>query len=103
MLFKNNNNDIYLSSVSVWEIIVKNKLGKLPLPYSADEFIQQQCQLHFIESLPLDVRAVYRLGYLPNHHRDPFDRMLVCQAIENGLTILTSDSLIIQYPVSTIW
>lgn len=102
-LFQDTDNRVYLSSVSVWEIMVKHQLGKLPLPEPADIFVQQQCQGHFIETLPLEARAVFHLSHLPIHHRDPFDRMLICQAIEHGLTILTADKLIIQYPVSTIW
>nr|WP_242523262.1 type II toxin-antitoxin system VapC family toxin [Thiocystis minor] len=102
-LFQDTGNNVYLSSVSAWEIMVKHQLGKLPLPESADVFVQQQCQGHLIETLPLEAKAVFHLSRLPDHHRDPFDRMLICQAIEHGLTILTADKLIIQYPVSTIW
>jgi PIN domain nuclease of toxin-antitoxin system len=103
ILFQNTDNAVYLSSVSVWEIIVKHQLGKLPLPGAADDFIKQQCEKHFIESLSLDEKAVFNLSQLPNHHRDPFDRMLVCQAIAHDLTVLTSDELIMQYPVATAW
>ena len=103
ILFQNAENAVYLSSVSVWEIIVKHQLGKLPLPSAADDFIKQQCEKHFIEYLALDEKAVFHLSRLPNHHRDPFDRMLVCQAIAYDLTILTSDKLIMQYPVATVW
>ncbi|MGZ4957366.1 MAG: type II toxin-antitoxin system VapC family toxin [Methylobacter sp.] len=102
-LFQNTDNSVYLSSVSVWEIVVKHQLGKLPLPSEPEYFISQQCNQHFIEILSLDDKSVYHLSHLPNHHRDPFDKMLVCQAIEYGLTILTSDKLIAQYPISTIW
>ena len=102
-LFQDIGNTVYLSSVSAWEIIVKHALGKLPLPDRAEAFIQRQCESHFIESLPLETKAVFHLSHLPNHHRDPFDKMLICQAIEHGLTILTADKMIIQYPVSTIW
>lgn len=102
-LFRNTQNPVYLSSVSIWEIVIKHQLGKLPLPTEPEHFINQQCIQHFIEILSLDDKAVYHLSRLPNHHRDPFDKMLVCQAIDQGLTILTSDKLIIQYPVSTIW
>jgi PIN domain nuclease of toxin-antitoxin system len=90
-------------SVSAWEIIVKNGIGKLPLPSLADEFIASQRIKHEIDSLPLTEKAVFHLNKLPNHHKDPFDRMLICQAIEHDLTILTSDSLIVQYPVNTVW
>jgi len=103
ILFQNTENAVYLSSVSVWEIIVKHQLGKLPLPSAADDFIKQQCEKHFIEYLALDEKAVFHLSRLPNHHRDPFDKMLICQAIAHDLTILTSDKMIIQYPVSTAW
>ena len=103
ILFQNTGNAVYLSSVSVWEIIVKHQLGKLPLPSAADDFIKQQCEKHFIEYLALDEKAVFQLSRLPNHHRDPFDKMLICQAIAHDLTILTSDKMIIQYPVSTAW
>jgi PIN domain nuclease of toxin-antitoxin system len=59
--------------------------------------------LHSIEPLSLDVQSVFHLTQLPTHHRDPFDRMLICQAMEHNLTILTSDNLIVQYQVDTIW
>ena len=101
-IFKNPNNEIFLSSVSAWEII-KNSIGKLPLPSLAEEFISSQRLKHEIDTLPLTEKAVFHLNKLPNHHKDPFDRMLICQAIEHDLTILTSDSLIVQYPVNTVW
>ena len=103
ILFQNTSNAVYLSSVSVWEIIVKHQMGKLPLPSAADDFIKQQCEKHFVKYLSLDEKAVFNLSRLPNHHRNPFDRMLVCQAIAYDLTILTSDKLIMQYPVATVW
>ncbi|HBA66195.1 MAG TPA: PIN domain nuclease [Methylococcaceae bacterium] len=103
VLFQDTNNPVYLSSVSVWEMIVKHQLGKLPLPGSADHFIKQQCGKHFIEFLALDEKAVFHLSRLPNHHRDPFDRMLICQALEHDLTLLTPDEMISAYPVATAW
>ena len=103
ILFQNTSNAVYLSSVSVWEIIVKHQMGKLPLPSAADDFIKQQCEKHFVKYLSLDEKAVFNLSRLPNHHRDPFDRMLICQAIAHDLTVLTSDKMIMQYPVATVW
>ena len=102
-IFKNPNNDIFLSSVSAWEIIVKNGIGKLPLPTISEEFIELQRIKHEIDTLPLTEKAVFHLNKLPNYHKDPFDRMLICQAIEHDLTILTCDGLIVQYPVNTAW
>ncbi len=103
ILFQNTDNPVYLSSVSVWEIVVKNQLGKLPLPEAPELFINEQCEKHFIENIPLDDKAVFHLTKLPAYHRDHFDRMLICQAIEHDLTLLTSDELITQYPVKTAW
>jgi PIN domain nuclease of toxin-antitoxin system len=102
-IFRSPNNEIFLSSVSAWEIIVKNGIGKLPLPSLAEEFIVNQRIKHEIETLSLTEKAVFHLYKLPTYHKDPFDRMLICQAIENDLTILTNDSLIVQYPVNTAW
>ena len=103
VLFQNTDISVYLSSVSVWEIVVKNKLGKLPLPDAPEQFINEQCEKHFIENISLDNKSIFHLTGLPTFHRDPFDRMLICQAIEHDLTLLTSDELIIQYPVKTAW
>lgn len=96
-------NEVYLSSVSVWEIAVKHALKRLPLPEAPDRFIPAQRTRHAIQSLPLEEEAVLQLSRLPERHRDPFDRMLVCQAIAHGLVVLTPDEAIRQYPVRTVW
>ena len=101
--FVDPDNDVYLSVVSVWEITVKHGLGKLPLPGSPERFIPIQRDRHGITSLPLEEQALLYLSKLPLLHRDPFDRVLVCQAIQHELTLLTPDSLITQYPVRTAW
>jgi PIN domain nuclease of toxin-antitoxin system len=103
VLFRNPENQIYLSCVSVWEMIVKNKLGKLPLPEQPENFISKQCRIHQIDYLGLDEKAVYQLQILPDLHQDPFDRMLICQALHKELTILISDAMIKQYSVNCIW
>lgn len=102
-VFLDPGNDVYLSAVSVWEIAVKHSLGKLPLPTSPDRFIPTQRERHGITSLPLEELAVLYLSKLPLIHRDPFDRILVCQAIQHQLTLLTPDPLITQYAVRTAW
>ncbi|MBD2652562.1 type II toxin-antitoxin system VapC family toxin [Synechocystis sp. FACHB-383] len=95
-------NEVYLSSVSVWEAIVKYQLGKLPLPESPETYLPKQRELHQIASLALDENSVVQLAKLPPLHRDPFDRMLVCQALQNGLTIATVDSAVRAYSVSVM-
>ena len=95
-------NEAFLSVVSVWEAVVKHKIGKLPLPAPADEYINSRRTAHRISQLPLDSGAVSHLLALPDHHRDPFDRMLICQALQHDLTIISSDEMIRQYPVSVL-
>jgi PIN domain nuclease of toxin-antitoxin system len=102
-LFADPGNEVYLSSVSAWEISVKNALGKLPLPDSPARYVPAQRKQHGIETLHLDEASALHLNRLPILHKDPFDRMLVCQAIAQDLVILTPDRLIAQYPVRTAW
>jgi PIN domain nuclease of toxin-antitoxin system len=96
-------NEVYLSAVSAWEICVKHRLGGLTLSEAADTYIPRQRERHRIETLPLDEVSVLQLSRLPAHHKDPFDRMLICQAIAHGLAIVTPDPLITRYPVRTLW
>lgn len=101
--FTNPANEIFLSAVSVWELSVKHALGKLPLPSAFDRFVVAERERHGMAALPLEERAVLHLHKLPTLHRDPFDRMLVCQAIEHDCVLLTPDPMITQYPIRTLW
>jgi PIN domain nuclease of toxin-antitoxin system len=100
---RDTDNLIFLSAASVWEIVVKHRLGKLPLPLSPEKLIPQQRKLRGIESLDISESATLRLPQLPDLHKDPFDRILACQAIEHGMTIVTPDALLRSYPVRTLW
>jgi PIN domain nuclease of toxin-antitoxin system len=102
-LFVERENEVYLSVVCTWEIGVKHALGKLPLPASPQQYIPAQRIKHGIASLALEEEASLHIGKLPLTHKDPFDRMLICQAIVHGMVLLTPDPLIIQYPVPTVW
>lgn len=102
-LFADRSHEVFLSSVSTWEIAVKHAAGRLALPDPPAEFVPRYREAHGIEPLSLDEKAVLQLGRLPGHHRDPFDRMLICQAIEHGLALLTPDRAIADYPVRTVW
>ena len=102
-LFEDPANDVYLSVASAWEIIVKHNLGKLPLPELPHDFIKNNRIRHRIETLPLDEAAVLQLSRLPEYHADPFDRMIICQAIADGMAILTPDTHISSYPVRVEW
>jgi PIN domain nuclease of toxin-antitoxin system len=91
-------NAVYLSVVSLWEALVKYRLGKLPLPHPPESYLPTQRARHQIASLSLDEASVGHLSILPAVHRDPFDRMLVCQALEHGLSIVTVDPVFGAYP-----
>ena len=95
--------EVYVSTASVWEILLKHQVGRLPLPQSPERFLREQRERHGFLSLPIDEASVLQLPRLPPLHKDPFDRMLVCQAIEHGMTLLTPDPLIAQYPVRISW
>ena len=96
-------NAIYLSAASMWEIAIKHRLGKLPLPESPERLIPHQRKARGIGSLAISEEAVLRLSQLPDVHRDPFDRILACQAIEHEMTIVTPDELLRAYPIRTLW
>jgi PIN domain nuclease of toxin-antitoxin system len=99
---RNSENEVYLSSISIWESIIKYQLGKLPLPEPPGTYLPKQRDLHLISSLTLDEDSVIQLSRLPLLHRDPFDRMLICQALQNNLTIVTVDAAVRAYSVSTM-
>ncbi len=92
-------NQVYLSVASVWEAVIKYALGKLPLPQPPATFLSQQRMAHGIETLPIEEAALPHLAGLPSFHRDPFDRILVAQALHHGLTILTVDAAVRSYSV----
>lgn len=97
-IIRDSENQVFLSVVSVWECIIKNRLGKLPLPESPETWIPDQRILHQIESLELDEISICQLVKLPNLHRDPFDRILICQALEHELVFVTLDQQVLSYP-----
>ena len=80
-------NEVYVSVASVWEAVIKHALGKLPLPGPPAEYLPQQRDAHRIATLPIDEAALVHLAGLPALHRDPFDRLLVAQALQHGLDL----------------
>ena len=96
-------NELFLSAASAWEIAVKHRLGRLPLPEAPAAFVPEQRAAHGIEPLDVDEEAALHIARLPDLHRDPFDRMLVAQALVGSLVLLTPDESIRQYPARTLW
>jgi PIN domain nuclease of toxin-antitoxin system len=90
-VFKDASNQLYLSAVSIWESLIKQRAGKLQLPEAPAAYLIEQRNRHLIVPLPIAESSVARLMALPQVHRDPFDCMLVCQAIEHNLTMATVD------------
>ena len=101
--FVNPANAVYLSSLSVWEIAIKHRLGRLPLPESPGRYVVNQREQLQIESLAFDEACAAHDTQLPPYHSDPFDRGLVSQAILHGMTIVTPDPEIARYPAPTLW
>ncbi len=95
-------NEVYLSVVSLWEVIIKYQLGKMPLPQSPEIYLPTQRQRHLFRSLEVDEASVKQLIQLQPLHNDPFDRLLICQALAHGMTIATVDNHVWAYPVSTL-
>ncbi len=92
-------NTLLLSLVSVWEIQIKQSLGKLSLNRPLPELIESQRKTNGIEILPIELSHIYALGSLPGHHRDPFDRLLIAQAIAESIPIVTVDPVFARYPI----
>jgi len=102
-VFLDRNNERYLSAASAWEISIKHALGRLPLTEKPDIFVPRVRQASGIAPLDIDEESSLHAGRLPGLHWDPFDRMLVAQAIVHGMTILTPDPEIEQYAVRVMW
>ena len=96
-------NEVFLSAASGWEIAIKWHRGRLPLPQPPSSFVPNQRETHAIAALGIDEESALHVTRLPELHRDPFDRMLVSQAIVHGLVLLTPDPLVTQYPARTLW
>jgi PIN domain nuclease of toxin-antitoxin system len=96
-------NTVYLSAVNVWEIQIKRHLGKLHLTGTLPDLVDQQHRVNGFGLLAVRVEHIYRLDTLPYHHRDPFDRLLVAQALEEDLTLLTRDEDVASYDVPIHW
>jgi PIN domain nuclease of toxin-antitoxin system len=92
-------NRLFLSAASAWEITVKHALGKLHLPAPPAIYLPTRMSTAGVEGLPVHIAHATRVGDLPSHHRDPFDRLLVAQAQVDNLTLVTADAQLDAYDV----
>jgi PIN domain nuclease of toxin-antitoxin system len=94
---------LIVSVVSAWEMQIKMQLGKLRLRSPLDQLMSHQQQVNDVQILPVELSHVLSLGALPPHHRDPFDRLLIAQALDEGLFVVSADSAFASYPIQVLW
>jgi PIN domain nuclease of toxin-antitoxin system len=92
-----------LSVASIWELLIKVRIGKLPLPVPAGEYVTSQMRANGVDVLLISLDHVLQIENLPLHHRDPFDRILIAQSIDEGWPIITADPVFKKYPIRVIW
>ena len=102
-VFLDDKSRLHLSIASIWEIAIKHKLGKLSLHQSLEVFIPQQLQKNNIDVLDISMGHVLKTTTLPFHHRDPFDRLLIAQALSENWSVLSADEVFDQYSVTRVW
>jgi len=91
-LIEDERNRKFISVASLWEIAIKSSIGKLTLSAPFDQLIPQQLSLNGFELLPIDIPHLATVATLPFHHRDPFDRLLIAQAVTEKMPVVSSDS-----------
>ncbi|MTJ07713.1 type II toxin-antitoxin system VapC family toxin [Anabaena sp. UHCC 0204] len=97
------NNDNLLSVASVWEMAIKHSIGKLNLEMSFDDFVEQQIIGNGITLKEINQQHISVIAQLPLHHRDPFDRMLIAQAMVENIPIISADTIFDAYPIRRLW
>jgi PIN domain nuclease of toxin-antitoxin system len=95
--------DLSLSIASIWEILIKVQSGKLNLPHPAGPYLLNKLAENRIKRIPITIDHLLALERLPMHHRDPFDRMLIAQSMEEGSPLITADPMFKRYPIRVIW
>lgn len=95
--------ELFLSAASAWEIAIKARLGRLSLPEGLSSYMADQLRANRITSLPVSVDHALYVRHLPDHHRDPFDRLLVAQSIIENLPLVTKDRILAKYDLEVVW
>ena len=95
---QNPNNEKFLSVVSIWECVIKYQIGKLDFPSSPETYLPMERRKHLVKTLTVDENSIAQLIKFPLLHKDPFDRLIMAQALQHDLIIMTEDKLILAYP-----
>ena len=101
--FLNTENSLFFSAASLWEICIKKSLGKISLKDGWFQTIQEEMEINTIQWLPIEMTHCAEVTKLPFHHRDPFDRMLIAQAIVEEMKLISRDSPLSNYAIELIW
>jgi PIN domain nuclease of toxin-antitoxin system len=96
-------NECCVSLATCWELAIKAGLGKIRLAAPVERFIPEQLAANDFQLLPIDFRHVAKVEFLPSHHRDPFDRILVAQALTEKMAVVSVDAVLSEYGVRRIW
>ncbi len=102
-LIEDDYNEKFLSPASIWEMAIKHSMGKLNFGTSFPQFIEQQIGLNSMDLLPIEISHINVVSTLAFHHRDPFDRLLISQALVENIPILSVDKAFDAYPIQRIW
>ncbi|WP_162141566.1 type II toxin-antitoxin system VapC family toxin [Lunatimonas lonarensis] len=101
-IIKNKENDLFVSKVSFWEVAIKVNIGKLKLPFSFEELVRETLS-NDIEMLDIEMNHINKNVHIPLYHRDPFDRLIISQAMVEELPIISSDAQFSNYNITIIW
>jgi PIN domain nuclease of toxin-antitoxin system len=102
-VFYDSDNVLHVSLISLWEIVIKERIGKLKLSIDLEQFVAEQQRINGVQILPFEFGHLLKLADITIHHNDPFVRAVIAQAAAEDLTIVTRDAVFNQYPVSTLW
>lgn len=95
--------EVFLSAVTSWEVAIKSRAGKLKLPEAPGTFVPRRMADQGLRPLPVSHQHALAVFGLPDHHRDPFDRLLIAQANLEDMILITADRMVAKYPVQTLW
>jgi PIN domain nuclease of toxin-antitoxin system len=96
-------NDVFVSPATFWEVAIKVSIGKYTVPGALEDFFQRGIKDNDFEVLPIEARHAAQVAVLPFHHKDPFDRMLIAQALVEGLTLVSIEAAFAAYGVKRLW
>jgi PIN domain nuclease of toxin-antitoxin system len=95
--------ELFFSYASAWEIVIKHANGKLTLPSEPEPFLIGQLTINKIRLMPISIGSIFRVGQLPLHHKDPFDRLIAAQCLRHDLTLISIDQAFDAYGVRRAW